>query len=319
MVAIMGKHVVRNYADGDFDAYYQLYKSVLSPQPWEDVEAEEEVKRSVFNSLFYSPSRHFLAFEDKRLVGSLWSLINPAYIERHGLYPYIEIMVHPQSRREKVGKRLLDSLKQRVSEGAIKGLDAFVEGRNHGAAEFLVSEGFERTKKGFLKMERTLKEMGRSILPKGFTVRNPILPNELEAIVENMNACCSTMKDHLPYTKEYIGTRPYIVDRTNHNGSFLLERNGELVGTIFSTFETKPANGGLRKGGGIYALGVLPEYRGMGLGKALLQKSTEWIMSQGGETAYLYLDAKNAPALGLYQKAGYVITKEEYKYRLELR
>ncbi|MDG6221613.1 MAG: GNAT family N-acetyltransferase, partial [Candidatus Thermoplasmatota archaeon] len=128
--------------------------------------------------------------------------------------------------------------------------------------------------------------------------------------------CCSTNPGHVLYSNEYIGTRPYIFDPANREGGFLLEKDGEVIGTVFSTIEKTLVGGKETTVGGIYALGILPQYRKKGLAHFLLVKSMEWLESKNVEKMYLYLDAQNPSALRLYQRAGFVIAKEEIKYRL---
>jgi GNAT superfamily N-acetyltransferase len=46
------------------------------------------------------------------------------------------------------------------------------------------------------------------------------------------------------------------------------------------------------------------EFRGQRLGKALLEKAADWVMSKGARRNQLVADADNPPALGFYQHLG---------------
>ncbi len=58
--------------------------------------------------------------------------------------------------------------------------------------------------------------------------------------------------------------------------------------------------------GGIYALEVVPEYRGHGYGRALLNWSIAKLISMRAKTVILQVDTDNARALNLYTSAGFV-------------
>ena len=60
------------------------------------------------------------------------------------------------------------------------------------------------------------------------------------------------------------------------------------------------------RSGEIYVIGVLPEYQGLGLGKALLLEGTRHMHSQDqARVCVLYVDAANAPAMNMYRAMGF--------------
>ena len=68
-----------------------------------------------------------------------------------------------------------------------------------------------------------------------------------------------------------------------------------------------------RLNGGIQNLGVTPDHRGMGLGRALLLKSLEGFWRSGMQWGSLEVTAQNAMAVSLYRKLGFRRTKTVYK------
>ena len=54
---------------------------------------------------------------------------------------------------------------------------------------------------------------------------------------------------------------------------------------------------------------VLEEFRGRGVGKALLARATEWAKSKGAKRVQLVADADNAPALDFYKHLGWQPTR----------
>lgn len=57
--------------------------------------------------------------------------------------------------------------------------------------------------------------------------------------------------------------------------------------------------------GGIYGLGVLPEYRGKGYGREILLLAIEKLREQAAKSIMLQVAAKNANALSLYKSCGF--------------
>lgn len=56
-------------------------------------------------------------------------------------------------------------------------------------------------------------------------------------------------------------------------------------------------------------MAVLKDWRGMGIGMALIQKALEIIKNNGEASAYL---SAQTHAIGFYERAGFVVTSEEY-------
>lgn len=63
----------------------------------------------------------------------------------------------------------------------------------------------------------------------------------------------------------------------------------------------------LSREGGIYGLGIKPEYRGKGLGRSLLLQAMDVIQKNGLPTAMLQVEAENEKALSLYKSCGFEI------------
>ena len=70
---------------------------------------------------------------------------------------------------------------------------------------------------------------------------------------------------------------------------------------------------GRRRVGMIQNLAVVPEYRGLGVGKALLRAALCGFRAVGLSAAQLEVCARNEPAVRLYQTAGFVIRKTLYR------
>jgi ribosomal protein S18 acetylase RimI-like enzyme len=79
------------------------------------------------------------------------------------------------------------------------------------------------------------------------------------------------------------------------------------VGTVQGVMEVTG------KSGSVQNLGVLPGYRGRGLGKALLLRSIQGFVAAGVSRVYLEVTAANGPAVRLYRGVGFRHSRTLYR------
>ncbi|GEK81314.1 mycothiol synthase [Agrococcus baldri] len=65
----------------------------------------------------------------------------------------------------------------------------------------------------------------------------------------------------------------------------------------------------------LYVLGVSPDRQGAGLGRRMLDATFVRMRALGAETAHLYVEGDNAPALGLYRRAGFAQWAIDVRWR----
>jgi GNAT superfamily N-acetyltransferase len=78
------------------------------------------------------------------------------------------------------------------------------------------------------------------------------------------------------------------------------------VGTVQGVMDQGPI-------GAIQNLGVIPSYRGIGLGRALVHRVLAGFQQAGLRRAYLEVTAENNAAVGLYRSLGFRRAKTLYK------
>jgi ribosomal protein S18 acetylase RimI-like enzyme len=78
------------------------------------------------------------------------------------------------------------------------------------------------------------------------------------------------------------------------------------VGTVQGVADPGPI-------GAIQNVGVLPTYRGLGLGRALVHRALAGFCQAGLHRAYLEVTAENGPAVQLYRHVGFQKAKTLYK------
>ncbi|WP_333785267.1 GNAT family N-acetyltransferase [Thermocrinis sp.] len=99
-------------------------------------------------------------------------------------------------------------------------------------------------------------------------------------------------------------------------GIFVAVLDGKKVGFIasdgnwFSKREGKVV-------GAIHELVVLPEYRGLGIGKKLLERAIQYFKERGLDTVELWVGDENAWAIEFYKKQGFV-EKDRFNYWIRM-
>lgn len=90
------------------------------------------------------------------------------------------------------------------------------------------------------------------------------------------------------------------------------EEDGEVVGYIMCRIETGLSGfvfRGLVRKGHIVSVAVLPQYRRVGIGKALVTKAMEKMKTYKAKQCFLEVRISNTPAVNLYKNLGFQITR----------
>lgn len=95
------------------------------------------------------------------------------------------------------------------------------------------------------------------------------------------------------------------------------EENGEIVGYIMCRIEFGLSDfgfSGLIKKGHIVSVAVMPQHRRKGIGKALITEALNGMRSYGAKQCFLEVRVTNDPAINLYKKLGFKITRTIHGY-----
>jgi ribosomal-protein-alanine N-acetyltransferase len=95
------------------------------------------------------------------------------------------------------------------------------------------------------------------------------------------------------------------------------EENGEVVGYIMCRIELGLSNfgfGGLLKKGHIVSVAVMHQHRRKGIGKALVAQALENMRIYNAKQCFLEVRVTNTPAIELYKKLGFEITRTIHGY-----
>ena len=98
------------------------------------------------------------------------------------------------------------------------------------------------------------------------------------------------------------------------------EEDGEVVGYIMCRIELGLSNfgfSGLIKKGHIVSVAVLPQYRHKGIGEALITEAMEGMRKYNTKQCFLEVRTTNAPAINLYKKLGFNVTRTIHGYYVD--
>lgn len=217
-----------------------------------------------------------------------------------GNLPEVGLAVHPSVRRQGIGRLLLSRVRDElVSRGHSEAL-LVSEGRSTSGTQFLDAAGAEYSFSEF-RLERSGGERPRVETP-GFATR----------------AAGQADRDVLvDLLARSFGDEPEQAAQVIDAGLRETERHFAIA-----ALDGVPI-GCVRLGawegiGDITALGVVPEYRGRGLGRALLLSAVAELTEQGLDPIALEVETDNLNALGLYQACGFTVTNEFRYYTFPL-
>ena len=153
-------------------------------------------------------------------------------------------------------------------------------------------------------------------LPDGLTIRPQAGESEAAAWAATYSNAFAEAYDAHGQTEDdklhRMGLKSYRPDLD----LVLVDANNEMVGIAFCVLE--PVAGGGDQAW-VNQLGVLKEWRGKGLGRALLTAGMDAFHKRGVRDIWLTVDSENETgALGLYESAGFEPFYQAVVYRREI-
>lgn len=223
--------------------------------------------------------------------------------------PSGELVIHPAHRRQGLGLRLVRAL---VAEASGRPLRLWAHGDLPAASRLAATAGFERVR-ALWQMRRSLQaRLGRPQLADGVTIRTFVVGQDEDEWTRLNSRAFVRHPEQGAWTRADLDLRerePWF----DPDGFFLAERGGKLIGfhwtKIHGLGDAAPDNGPAahphEPTGEVYVVGVDPDARGLGLGRALTLVGLRYLRSRGLFQVMLYVDESNTPAIGLYESLGF--------------
>lgn len=250
---------------------------------------------------------HIMATEDNALVAyGQMDLSNKDEIS-------LEMAVHPDAAGRGLERRLLEAGAYVAQENDAS-FSLWTHAPSAQSVEILTANGFTPSRT-LLRLQRSLSDHAGSARAEG--TRHFVENQDEEAWLKANAEAFSWHPEQGKMTRADLEARkrePWF----DASAFLLAERattgestagSTEIAG--FSWLKLEPG----QETGEIYALGVVPNAQGTGLGTSLLESSLNTLRERGRTAADLYVEADNAAALALYSRFGFTEVERHIKFR----
>ena len=174
-----------------------------------------------------------------------------------------------------------------------------------GRSKVLEQAGFTKVRT-YLDMLWNMDELAELELPEGYSVLS-FQTGDTPLLTQVQNDAFTGSWGFCPNTEEQIEYRTQMPNTSKDGILFLMEGNSP-AGYCWTVMV--PAENGVR--GVIGMIGVVPDYRGKGVSRHILQAGMKHLRSIGLAEIGLEVDGNNAPAVGLYESAGFKTMGERH-------
>lgn len=234
----------------------------------------------------------FMYYDDKKLIGYIGiSQFGGDALEVNG-------MVHPEYRRRGVFKRLFFLVKDEWSKRESQKMLLLCDSNSNTGLEFIKYTGALHEHSEYEMYLKNNPE--KDLALKNLVLRKAINKDGKEiALQDSIYFDIEFKEDDISMPEE---------EEKNGNITYLGEVEGKAVGKVRLEI--------IDGIGGIYGLGILPEYRGKGYGREILTRGIEKLKEDKTNKIMLQVATKNKNALNLYKSCGFVETSTMEYYEL---
>lgn len=254
---------------------------------------------------------HIMATEDNALVAyGQMDLSNEDEIS-------LEMAVHPDAAGRGLERRLLEAGAYVAQENDAS-FSLWTHAPSAQSIEILTANGFTPSRT-LLRLRRSLSDHAGSARAEG--TRHFVENQDEEAWLKANTEAFSWHPEQGKMTRADLEARkrePWfdastflLAERATTGVSTAGSTAGSTEIAGFSWLKLEPG----QETGEIYALGVVPNAQGTGLGTSLLESSLNTLRERGRTAADLYVEADNAAALALYSRFGFTEVERHIKFR----
>ena len=234
-----------------------------------------------------------------------------------------ELVVSPEHRRVRVGHDLVQQLIALSPDGRLR---LWAHGGRADAAHLARSLGFEQVRVLWQMRRSLLASLPSATWPAGIRVREFRPGVDDEEWVEVNARAFADLPDQGGWTvddlrrrmqESWFDARGFVIAESTRP-----EDAGRIAG--FHWTKVHGRHGHAQHGHGqhghepigeVYVVGVAPEWRGSGLGRALVLEGLAHLRRAGLAHAMLYVDASNTAAIRLYESLGFTRWDSDTLYR----
>jgi mycothiol synthase len=215
-----------------------------------------------------------------------------------------DLTVHPDHRRRGHGRRLVAAALDLVRSRGLSHLVLYGPADREPAAGFIAALGFTYHSSLWMFELAPSVEVPDPVFPEDVLRRSYRAESDLSTFVDLANASFHDHPTPLNFTERAVEHVHAMPDFDPAGILFISPRDEPDRPIAWAKAEHELTEGGVRRGY-IPFVGVLPEWRGRGLGRELLRWAIANVRAAGAETIELSVEAANDRALGLYRRTGF--------------
>jgi len=284
--------VVRSFQSDDLVAYVQLVNAIDRVDGLGKATSLAHARERLWEPGFRPEADLFLAYEGGRLVGYVetWSELEIGRVVLDGA-------VHPSFRRRGVGSALLETAVERGVRLDAEVAHVPVASVIEGTRNFLEKRGFGVVHEHW-HMALVDGAPSPPAPPRGFEVRPFAAGDEAELCALQNEA----FADHWGFRPNSVEQVGYLVNTSlcHHEGILFVCEGGKGVAYCWTADDAAD-----REKGYVRMIGVVPAYRGRGLGRLALVAAIRYLTGRGLRKIELLVDSTNEAAIGLYRSLGF--------------
>jgi len=299
-------YTLRTMTDSDIPAFIDYTNECASLE-----KSVDSITLDEFMDWHHNPMNHdretlaFLTDEDGsegKIIGDMNIGMNPPDTRAWGW-----MHVHPDYRNNGVGSALYARYVQQAEEAGVSEMHITPSREATLLIDFLTRRG-HHLERWFWDMQLPAEqEVDPTVMPEGFTVRTFVPDQDEELLTHVRNV---TFADHYGSVDRTVEEMTFRTKQPDFfpDGMFFAFEGDNVAGFCYTGRDRREWE---RRGetiGHIHQLGVVPGYRGCGLGRALLLEGVNYLR-QYVSLVELGVEGKNDNALALYKSVGFDLHK----------
>jgi mycothiol synthase len=287
---------IRNYRTDDLQACVQLW--LIEGQNQTGGYISPQIAEAQFDKPGFPPEKTVLVAEKGAdIIGCL--NITPELESKRAV---IHCTVHPKHRRHGVATTLFDEAAKRMTDIGARVAATDILTNNTAAKNLLTKLGFKAVR-DFVEMQQILDSKPADTIDTGFTIRH-LNAGEEDVLTNLQNHAFTQHWGFNPNTIEQI--THWLSQNDSSHEHVILACDGNIpIGYCWTTTipEINSATG--KKHGRIHMLGVHADYRGKGIGRAVLLSGMAFLYDKAIEVVEITADSDNKLAIALYESVGF--------------
>ena len=298
---------IRGFEWEDLESVTDLFNRIGGAKGTEKELDSQTVSQTLSVPSVSPESNLRLAVKGEDIIG--YHLLSPEPLIRRAV---IAGGTLPEFRDSGIPPRLLSDSVQRARKFGARVVHFQTAFDAHDDRRLLESKGFVKIKE-FWQMRWEGDELPPLRLRPGFRLRSFELDRDEALLTELQNTAFGENWGFSPNTVDQIAARVRVKISPPEGIIFIMD--GENAAAYNWTQRIQNAHGHV---GFVAMTGVHPDYRGNGLGTAIVVSGMEHLVSRGVNAVELEVDAENTPARELYLKLGYRRVHHSVWYELKL-